>query len=71
MQDRYATLQITLMDIKVKLFSNKKKVPQILSPIKTLTGMPIEYVETYKYFGIEINNKLSFKLHVENQGFQA
>ena len=48
---------------KVMLCTNKRKIPK---PKIYLAGQEIEYVSSYKYLGITINNKLSWHEHVKN-----
>ena len=47
------------------LFSNRKKVPQI--PLLTTTHrLPINFVMSYEYLGITIDEDLTFKPHIDH-----
>lgn len=48
------------------LFSHKKKVPADLPSVKSTQGTPIEFVASYKYLGIFIDENLSFMSHIEH-----
>ena len=46
------------------LFTKLSPSSLINSSISTLNGTPIERVSNYKYLGIWMDDKLSFKIHI-------
>ena len=46
------------------LFTRLSPSSFINSSISTLNGMPIDRISNYKYLGIWIDDKLSFKIHI-------
>ena len=51
---------------KLLIFSNGRKVPVSPPSLLLLQGYEIELVNCYKYLGILIDDRLTFKPHVEN-----
>lgn len=74
LQSALNTVQSQLFHFKLGLnadktegmFSDKKKVPADLPSIKSTQGTPIEFVASYKYLGIFIDENLSFMSHIEH-----
>jgi len=65
LQLAFDTVQFTLFDLKLMLFSNAKSKLQNLPSITTSQGFEIETVSQYKYLGILIDDSLSFKPHIQ------
>lgn len=51
---------------KVMLFSNSKRVTAALPDILSHQGTPIELVSNFKYLGIQLDDCLSFKMHINS-----
>ena len=75
LQAAFDILQIALTNLKLvlnvsktkyMLFSRAKANDHDLFRIATATGVCIEKVSEYKYLGIWLDDKLSFKFHVDN-----
>ena len=47
------------------MFSNTKKLPQIVPTVSTLEGNVIEVVHMYKYLGVLLDDSLTFKIHID------
>lgn len=73
LQSDFIFLQQALFDSKLLLNGHKTKAmlfaanKSVVSPpsIITLEGTPIEFVDTYKYLGIWLDQNLNFKYHIE------
>ena len=76
LQQCFNRLQVVFSSLRLVLNANKTKVMHFtksrssLTPtslnISTLEGKCIEKVSAYKYLGIWIDEKLTFKVHIEN-----
>lgn len=73
LQSDFASLQLGLIDSKLLLNGSKTKA-MVFTPnrtavptpsISTLDGCPIEVVDTFKYLGIWLDQKLDFKHHID------
>ena len=66
-QSRLSQLKLVLNADKSKtmLFSNGKQLPSHLPRLSTAHGVEMEMVTSYKYFGILLDENLSFKLHID------
>ena len=58
------SLSFNVDKTKVMVFTKKKKHKL---PTLTLHGKELEYVQEFKYLGITIDNKLTWKPHINNQ----
>ena len=56
------------MQVKLKcvLFNRSLPAPAHPSSITTLDGSDLEYVDNYKYLGVWLDCKLSFKAHIKH-----
>ena len=61
-------LQLLLNTSKTKcmLFNRSLPAPARLSSITTLDSSDLEYVDNYKYLGVWLDCKLSFKTHIKH-----
>ena len=75
LQIAFNVLQRELFDLKLvlnaektkyMLFTRAKSIDLNNFKISTCTGTQIERVQHYKYLGIHIDDKLTFKFHIEN-----
>ena len=74
LQTAFQSLQASLYGLKLVMYVQKTKLmtftrahtqPEKVS-IVTSGGSPIEKVSSYKYLGIRLDDKLSFKVHMDN-----
>ncbi len=74
LQDSFRSLQFSLIKLKLVLNANKTKymfftrcrTKITVPPILTLEGDYIERVNSYKYLGIWLDERLGFNIHIEN-----
>ena len=69
MWGREVGLQFNAKKTAAMVFTNKRKKPKIRN--LKVAGQEIEYVDSTRYLGIELDDKLNFKVHIRSNFAKA